>query len=319
MSVFGAMSKMNRRVFALLFAGLFLATGSEGQDRESSTALIQLLTRADLLESMGVSTAGCSKDVEDRAAANSLARMGPSVIPDIERALTLVENRSETSAAPPHGEWLLYAYAKIDGPVAFPRLRRMMEDPALDFLSPALDNSIALSLGLTSYVSKFHLPPPSMRFIYNNRVVFCNDQEPRFGLDHFIVAWQRNDREMSKQSLGPHALASLSSLLEATTWDRLHVAFFLDERRESPAVGYRFDVAGPWSESRDVLTERRVDDSADPEIETSFTDRSGSPCGTFSVKCAGDGRAFGNGSMAYQVDNVNLADPLRVVSARAAK
>jgi len=308
-----------RRAFALAFAGLFLATSGESQSRESSSELIAFLMRPDLMELTGMSTFACSEDIEDRAAANSLARLGPSVIPDIERALPLIESKAGTFDAPVHSDWLLYAYAKIDGPAAFSRLRTMMGNSALAFLNPAWDNSVALSLGLTSYVSKFHQPPPSMRFIYNNRIVFCHDQEPRFGLDQFIVAWRRNDRDLFERSLGPHALAALDSLLETKTWDRLHEEFWLGDVSGSPAVGYRFNVIGPWSEPAEILRERVVEDSADPELETLFKTGSGSECGTLRIRFEGDGRALGDGSLAYRVDNANLADLLGVVSSCAAE
>src|SRR5262249_28332706 len=121
----------------------------------------------------------------DRAAAQSLAKFGTRAATEIEQALDSIERRGRSSEFAVSAGWLLIAYARIKGPAAFSRLREMRSNPGLRFLALSLDESAALSLGVTSYVSSFREPLP---------VTHCDrESDPRDGLDQFILAWERND------------------------------------------------------------------------------------------------------------------------------
>jgi hypothetical protein len=298
--------------------GLTMACSGQGQSHDSASELIAFLTRPDPIEAMGMATPACSLNPDDRAAARSLIDLGPSAIPEIEETLYLMEEIGGVSETAVHSEWLLYAYAKLAGLAGFPRIRKMMGNSALSFFDSAWDSSAAISLGITSYISKFHRPPAAMTFIYNHRVVFCRDQEPRFGLDQFIAAWEQNDRLSFERSLGPHAKAALSSLLEHKTWEDWRAGFW-GSSVGGGAVGFRFNVTGPWSAPPDMLEQHVAEDLVDPELETLFKGSSGSDCGTYRIKFAGDGRAFGDGSLAYQVDNPDLGSLIRMISSCAGR
>jgi hypothetical protein len=202
-------------VTPLLFA--FLASGLQGRgssqaQQESPRDLVMFLTcqsdrpgKAPFL--MGISS--CGSATADYSAAKSLARWGTAAIPDIEAALNSIEQHGESSEFALGAEWLLAAYAQIQGSAAYPRLRRMMRDPALGFLRIDLDGAAAISLGLTSYLSSSREPA---------RMFHClRGPQPRDALDQLILAWQRDDRSWLEGSLGPAARAALDSLLKGRT------------------------------------------------------------------------------------------------------
>ena len=155
--------------------GLVTAGVGSAQTKEQSPAdLIRFLTyQSDrppsFAQEFGQLSCG-SEDAEahdSRAAAASLARLGASALPSLEGALDSIEKKGERSEFSSGAPWLLYAYAKIEGPAAFSRLRRMIARPRLNFFQAGLDNAIALSLGLTSYVS-------SSRRVYAGETIYCD-------------------------------------------------------------------------------------------------------------------------------------------------
>lgn len=95
---------------------------------------------------------GYPEALESRKVADSLAKLGDSAVPDIERALDSIEQEGERSRFAPIASWLAYSYVKIKGPSAYPRLRTMIGDSKLDFLQYALSNCLSAAFGLTSYV-----------------------------------------------------------------------------------------------------------------------------------------------------------------------
>lgn len=81
---------------------------------------------------------GCRPSNADWRAAMALARLGGAALPDLEKELDSIEKNPQGFGT----NWLLLAYARIRGPAAFPRLRRISGGSA-----------VALSLALTSNVS----------------------------------------------------------------------------------------------------------------------------------------------------------------------
>ncbi len=145
-------------------------------------------------------------DAENRAAAQSLVRLGAAALPDINAAFDSIAKSGSSSKFAPNAGWLLYAYAKIEGPADFPRLRKMHGDPNFGFLLAGLDAAAAASLDLTSYVSSSRQPIPESS-------TSCEGPSPQETLDRFILAWERKDHE---------------------------------RRTDITAVGYRFDPGSPW-------------------------------------------------------------------------
>ena len=128
---------------------------------------------------------GCGQYEADRAAARSLIKMGDSAATDLEQALDSIQAQGSGSQYALNAAWLMAAYAKIRGRDAFPRFRRMLDDPKLISFLRDLDASAAVSLGLTSYVSG---PRPLTREFNCGR-----GQQPKDALDQLIIAWELND------------------------------------------------------------------------------------------------------------------------------
>lgn len=124
----------------------------------------------------------CGQVTADREAALMLVRLGQPAALEIEHEIDTLET---TGNVRDRGwGWLLLVYAKIKGQTAYPRLQRMARDPRFALLQIGLDNSIALALSLTSYVSDAQ--PLARRFR-------CRPEHPRDVLDQFILAWERGD------------------------------------------------------------------------------------------------------------------------------
>jgi hypothetical protein len=104
----------------LAFVGL-LAT-VQAQER-SAAELIRLWKRQS--DQLGIFS--CGMENADRAVATSLAKLGQSALPDIGSELDSIEKNGNRAREP----WIELAYARIKGPAAYSRLRRMVGDPKL--------------------------------------------------------------------------------------------------------------------------------------------------------------------------------------------
>jgi len=130
---------------------------------------------------------GAEEAREDREATALLVKAGAAALPDLERAMDSIEAYGlDSEYGWDLGNSLFYAYAKIEGPAALPRLQRIIRNPALhpavigeDIDLFRLDDNIALALGLTSYVSAVHRP-----LEYSGRA-----PERAWDLRQFAAAW----------------------------------------------------------------------------------------------------------------------------------
>jgi hypothetical protein len=296
----------------VLLAALLSAASGVCQTRDDAASrLIYALTyqSSDQPDKGAVLRLGCGPVKEDRATARSLADMGVSAIPAIEEAIDSVERQADESRFSFNSGWLVLAYARIKGPAALPLVRRMIGNPKLDFLQVALDQSAALSLDLTSYVSRVREPLPTLR---------CSrGGEPRDALDQLILGWERNDRGWLEASLGPAARGALGSLLAGRTWSVMRAALWRG-KSDGVAVGYRFDTPGRWAEPDETLEQERVYENialspGGPALETRFKDSSGADCGKSLVKFANAPITRGSGYPSYLVDNSNLGDLLALI------
>ena len=305
-------------VLPLLTLVVLLPLIGRSQSRDSSAHdLVRFLTYQSDRPGKPLVLAGlssCGRVKQDRAAARSLAELGATAIPDIERALDAIEKRGESSEYALGAGWLLDSYVHIKGPAGFPRVRRMMRNPNLAFLGLDLDGAAALSLGLTSYVSDSHAP---------GRVFHCSrGGEPRDPLDQLILAWEWGDRPWLEASLGPRATAALNSLLEARTWADMRAEIWHAAIGRRVAVGYRFDISGRWAEPEETLDEERAAGTGvipeNPDLDTRFKNGSAGDCGRFRVKFLKTPIEVGPGYLAYVVDNSDLGNLLRLISSCAA-
>jgi len=121
-----------------------------------------------------------------------LPKLGTAALPDINAALDSIEKSGNSSKFATNSNWLLYAYAKIKGAAAFPRLRKMRGDANFGFLYSAVDTAIALSLDITSYVSAWR------QSIHENS---CGGPSPQKTLDRLILASEINDHVKSSVNI----------------------------------------------------------------------------------------------------------------------
>jgi hypothetical protein len=180
---------------------------------KSASELIASLTSAERRHGtspiIGVATCGVTQEVlRERAVARELGSRGKAAVPELDRVLESIERDGEDS--PFFNGWFLFAYARAQGPAAAPTLMRLIRNPKLDSLQISLDRAIALSLGLTSYVSSGREGGP---------LIICRREEPKDALDEFILALQRGDRTELESSLGPEARMALDRVVEGKSWE----------------------------------------------------------------------------------------------------
>jgi len=251
---------------------------------------------------------GCGTDQagrEDRAAAESLVSLGAKAVPAIEEGLDSINTWKGNP------RWLLYAYARIQGPATFARLWAMYSNPESFSFQLSLDDALALSFGLTSYVSSFR---PSVR-------VFCHSAGPVAALDQLVLAWEKGDRRWLEACLGPHAKAALNSLMEGRTWAAMRAELWHGPPSGEVAVGYRFEIRAGWAEPEWAWEDYTggsayASDNA-PELNTRFATRTGGACGQESIgflKAPGDPPP---GDLTYLVDQSRIESLLRLIGSCA--
>jgi hypothetical protein len=284
----------------------------------------------------------CDQDhLQNQPAAIRLVELGAPAVPLVEDAVASMEMRPRESPFVHNAWWLLHAYARLKGPSALLLLTKMAGNPNLADLGSTLEDSIALSLGLTAYVESTVDPP-----------AILDQLERRDGLNQLIFAWENGDRDRLKEHLGPHAGAALDTLLKGQSWQDMRHELWRARTGRSVAVGYRFEVPPPWAEPKEPLeleAERKVRRESvsladDAVIGTLFTNATGGECGTYRItfavvdyaesdfvvyKSPFDGRPdlkvrqfvgkFEGFGPRYLVDNTDLADLLRLIGACAEK
>lgn len=293
---------------------LLFSTGAFGQiDSQSPSDLINFLTyqsnrpRESKTRAVFFTCRVDNPEAADyRRAAQSLVKLGALAIPEIEQTLGSIEKHGRDSPFASNPGWLLHAYARLTGIKGFERLHRMLGDPKLSFLQNSLDDSAALSLGLTSYVSQTRIP-----------IGFrCRPSQPRDTLDEWILAWGKDDRQSFEANLGPGAKEALASLLRGRTWLDMRNDMWPGKLRESFAVGYKLQVEGPWSEPEETLEHDGLDDRpatrpSRVDIDTLLTTASGETCGTIRIKFVNTGPAA---SGPYLIDNRDIAQLMHLTA-----
>jgi hypothetical protein len=273
----------------LLIVSMLSQRGGKGQSSEQSPS--------DLIRDKAhrpVVVAGSCGDFHGAAVQNSsdlqsMVRFRASAIPAIDAALDSIDKKGRDSEFNNIGSFLLIADARLKGAAAFPELRQMRGNPRFTE-DIALDAATALSLGLTSYV----------RVVSYYRELFTVDMlrdlrrggddacssgfTPQQALDFMILAWEKGDRAMLEESLGPTARAALDSLLKKdTSWDAMRSRLWHIALTNKTAVGYRFNDPGytplPYQRSAEVTPHPE-----NPELDTFFKDGAGKDCGRLRIR-----------------------------------
>ena len=304
-----------RTLLCLLLVG---SVGGQTQD-QSPAELIRYLTyqsgrEPGYLQKYGVFTCGSflTEVREDQKASDSLVKLGPSAIPELEGALDSIEKQGEDSLFAIKAGSLLHAYAKIEGTAALPRIRRMAGNPKVHLAVQqiSLDQSFAVALGLTSYVS-------GSREILAGRNITCGRVlGPQYFLDQLILGWERNDRPSVEAYLGPNARAALKLLLNGRSWAAMRANFWHGKSGSGLAVGYKLENSGKWwpeferaLEDQDEQPVGRTRIPENFELDALLKDSSGGDCGRRSVKFL---RTHGESIFdeKFVIDNSDLGDLL---------
>jgi hypothetical protein len=286
-----------RRLFVFALLGLLPVGGAMGQiEGRSTSELIRYLTYQSeerpnrLFKEIGLFTCGSSmaEDREDQRITDALVKLGVTAIPDLTAAIDNIERNGE-SGWTINANWLLNAYAGIEGAAAFIRLREMLDGRKLPQLQYGLVNAIAASLGLTSYVDS------SSEIL--ERVFYCAGQQPRNALDDLILAWEKDDARALEGSLGLQGKAALNDLLKGRSWSGLRADLWGERVVDQVAVGYRLEDSGV-------------------ESAVFFKTRSGGDCGRRRVIFLRTEDSFA--LRRYFIDNSDLGDLLRTIATCAA-
>jgi hypothetical protein len=309
-----------RTLVACMIGVVLLAIGYQSENHKTPPDLIRLLVRVDGERASNpeafTSLCGSSSKwaEEDRSITGPLTDLGEAALPAVERALDSI-NRPEIDSKLTAGavQNLMYVYATIRGPAAYPRLRRTMYDLELGSkIQPAPDRAMAIALNLTSYADSARTP---LRYA-------CEEPEPRYVLDHFILAWERNDEKSLREALGASATAAMKSLQAGLTWDEMRRKHWLAPSVGVTAVGYRLEIPGRWSEPGEKIENRSTQVpkstfTANHEIMTRFTTARGADCGAMEIKFHGTMHG-GWGGPDFLIDNDDIDHLLRIVSSCAA-
>jgi hypothetical protein len=295
---------------------------ASGQGHEQSpSSLVKFLTRP--TDSDNGATFSCGVDYDarvNRAAAKALDSQGEAALPAVEEALDLLKKPGARYNIPNGLYWLLYAYAKIEGHTAFPRLWDLNVDPNLRSLGMAFSEAMALALGLTSYV------PDTLSLTSTFR---CTGPQPRDALNQLILAWERGDGKWLENALGHDAAAALQSLRGQRSWAEIRAALWSVKSSDHLAVGYQFVLQGRFSVPEMDLMDTPSGDSNLPGLgapqskpsefllATRFTDKGGKYCGTFQVKFLR--HPSPPGELSFLVDNSDLEGLLRLINSCAAQ
>ena len=245
---------------------------------------------------------------DNRAAADALVAEGGGAAAALQAALDSLETHGSQSEFATNAGWLLLVYARIKGRESYVRLSKMVGKPALNFLQSGLDDSIATALDLTAYISNSRQQAGSR----------CRRDEPRDALDQLILAWERDDSESFDPRLGPRGKAALAYLLNGRTWEEMRSGLWPARPKGRVAVGYRFEISGPWAEPAvdfapvGDLRQTGIEPER-PEIETRFLSGGGAACGVRRVPFVATRDI--DGTAKYLVDDADLGDFLRTLSA----
>lgn len=304
----------------LLLTGIgltLLASSTCGQSTgKSPSEIIASITgpttnRHGLVATKTFSCGITTEDEQYRALAAQLTREGSSATAQLEQVFDSLQARGAESPYFERPDWFFLAYASTLGPSASRRLRAMIADPKLVDLQVALDRALAVSFGVTSYISSVRKYGPGD---------LCRRAEPRDALDELIAAFEQGDFSRLARVIGPAAVATLGQMEEGRSWEEFHRAVWRVPPERQSAVGYLFDIRGRWSEPEQVLEgpsryARNYGDAPvladDFDLVTSFRTDSGHGCGDYVLHF----HAVPDGvRVRYQVNNEDLDGLIRLIN-----
>lgn len=306
--------------WTVLVLAMALVASAQTQPRTPEELILDITGQSGLTETpaatalrMGLFSCGFPASVahDSRGLAKGLVDLGASATPSLEAALTSIEHQGSESPYAVNADWLLLAYAKILGPKAQRRIQDMIGVSRLHNWAVALDESMALSLGLTSYLSSWRdlpCPPNEPECRVPVRMFRCDPAQPREALDRLILAFEHGNLPLLEATLGPRAEASFDRLIAPKKFPR-HLGV--------SAVGYRFNIEGQWSEPEETLEEGRASTTLPGSytrfsLETDFMVTASRRCAEMQVDFVATGT--GGGDRSYLVDNPDVGKLLETIA-----
>ncbi len=145
-----------------LAVGVFFcpSRGTSQTTRKTPAELVRSLSRDPRSPGDGFFSCGIREEQRlERSIALELVAQDQAAVPELERALRSIERERDRSRFSANGGLLALAYAQIQEPAALPLLRRMLANPkGIGVSWLLLDDAVAVSLGITSYVSGSPIP-----------------------------------------------------------------------------------------------------------------------------------------------------------------
>lgn len=293
------------RLVSLL--GIFLPVAGQAVDPVDPAAALELLKKREWQHGVG----SCGSVGEQARLARLLVRAGSKALPLIEREFQRAGVKdSELGIV---STWFEPIYARILGASAFSILKYRAGQTGDSPRRRNVDHALAISLGITSYVSDTRMP---------SRELSClGDGGPRVALDRVIVGWLKADRSWLETALGSKSKAALSRLLGDEPWESFH-ARQMHGAPGALAVGYRLKAEDHpnFSSPGYEFVERAPDDGREDSglpvvIEVTVFDAKGGRCGAMPVAFAKTG---GSAWLTYRVDE-DAIGPLLVMVASCAR
>lgn len=171
--------------------------------------------------------------------------MGDAALPAIAKGLDVLLERQDPRNLC-GAEWFLYAFARIRGAAAYPRLTELLVSPQLRPLNRQIENAMVVSLGLTSLVSALDVPgqEPGDTLAALAFAKADGYRVPQSSLDLFLLGWIQGRDGLIEESLSPVAREGFRRLRSSPAWDGLRYPAALDERRSILGVGYKLSLPG---------------------------------------------------------------------------
>lgn len=261
--------------------------------------------------------ASCGIDNRNRLIASTIADLGKVSLPFLEKVLSDLETAGVKSRYFMNARWVYIAFARIQGPSSFGRLRQLMN--TTEHHQESLDDAVALALGITSYVSARSREPAGRTC---NRV-----GEPRFAMNRIALGCQQADLSMIQSALSDKGKAALAALLRTKTLRQVMDRSGKITPGVDAAVGFKFSAPDEFSEpieplkapqilqqpfqtSDEMTPIRMLTESMPMTLSALLFDRLGNRCKTIVIQFSENPSFSINSPILYLIDDTNLDDLL---------
>ncbi len=225
---------MNKTLFRVALVTSLGTAALSAQTSPSAEDLVASLTMEKACTTSAFTTP------HEKRKAMALLALGAAALPAIAKGLDVLLERQDPRNLC-GAEWFLYAFARIRGEAAYPRLAELLVSPQLRPLNRQIGNAMVVSLGLTSLVSALDVPGQKPGDTRASLAYAQADgyRVPQSSLDLFLLGWIQGRDGLIEESLSPVAREGFRRLRSSPAWDRLRYPASLDGGRSILGVGYK--------------------------------------------------------------------------------